>query len=282
MATKRGKAKARNVKAKAKQNKALTPNQKEWAKIISNIRKNKASMIKRGYIFPSDYAEPQRPKRVRQKDLQALREYSRTGLYERSFFPSPETGELKSGFWGKSYEASQRGKKAAQTRKLKAQKFKGKSYKFNPETGETLEDERVKRSGDYFVDTETGEVISYEPLSISDVVLSRIEDMLENWTPNERWSPKTRAYQTEQVNQLANILQNEIDRVGRNAVASRLEDNAEDVVEAVSGTLYGYEAYRVSKAISQFVQILKGGALDLNESANLTDLAEQHYGYESV
>lgn len=121
------------------------------------------------------------------------------------------------------------------------------------------------------------------PANQTDEVLKRLEEMIEEWQPNPAWSTDLIKDKKRERNTLKNIVDGAIKRDGRDKVAERAEDNASEIIALANeilyesgGTKFDYFNKRdtVRFDLNRIAELLNGRPLDMEESADLTDLSE--------
>ena len=120
---------------------------------------------------------------------------------------------------------------------------------------------------------------SYYPEE-SDVILTYIEELINNWSPDPKWSKTGVATAQDNMSHLKSILNRAIAKEGRDKVAQRIEDNADEVNGIVE--VIAYQSYRgtAQAELSRIADILNGSALDAMESAEFSDLQDEYYDDE--
>lgn len=153
-----------------------------------------------------------------------------------------------------------------------------KSVWVNPKTGEVLtgRQRRVR---------ETWESHEKEKVpAIQDGVLKRIEEMIERWEPDPSWNEWFSKVKEGDRNALRNTLSAAIAESGRDSVAKRCQDHAEEVNQLAVAILYGsgagtkggYMAVRTEVAgdLATFAALIKGGPITPEESEQILDIVE--------
>lgn len=117
----------------------------------------------------------------------------------------------------------------------------------------------------------------------SDIVLANIKAELERWTPAPNWTPSLAEAKTHDKNVLESALNGAIEQYGEQAVAQRLQENAEEINTLVQEILYGSGSKegnfkngrtQVNFDLARFSAIIMGRPLTVDESIDLTELAE--------
>lgn len=115
-------------------------------------------------------------------------------------------------------------------------------------------------------------------------ILNVVQEYIDQWTPSEHWSDWFADAKSKDVNILRNILEGAIEQEGEGAIAERLEDNADILIQLMSKIMYDSgdsedsdkEPGRSSnnRAVVEFSNILLGRSLTMKESIRLTQLSE--------
>lgn len=224
----------------------------ELAKQRERINKTIRQAIKRGYIFPYQYAKGKGFSQAFGSTVAELSKIKPADIYERLRYFDPLADKFISGT-----ERRQAERKLAY---IKGQKTR-----------------QVKRG------------LQIDKPYIEDVVLQQIQDKIAKWQPKIEWQ-KTDKHgwsfadlKEQDKNRLESILQAAINAEGRIAVAQRLQANAIDAIELCDKILYGSgEAEKSVEAnFVKLTEILKGGALDIETARQVSDLAEVQATYEN-
>lgn len=219
--------------------------------------KNAKARIKRleniGYHVENPL--PKKPKRITEASIRSLHEKTqRKNLVAKSVFTS-QTGEQIKG--KKAYEKKLKNPVPKKTEKPSDRFYKGrekeKGKRQNPVTGETYE------------------------------VLDNTLKKIRTWTVDSTWSPSLMEWKTEDKNKLERMLDAALERDGREAVADRLQKNAEVWNAAVDEILYGSGGSKEqtmnmrSQIDHDFITvatILKGSPLTQEESIEVSNMQE--------
>lgn len=127
---------------------------------------------------------------------------------------------------------------------------------------------------------------SDEPANQTDEVLKQLEDMIDSWQPHPGWSKELIKDKTREKNTLKKILEGAIERDGRKEVANRAEQNAPELIALASeilyesgGTKFDYfnKRDKVQWDLNRVAEIINGGPLDMDESADLTDIGDDDW-----
>lgn len=102
-------------------------------------------------------------------------------------------------------------------------------------------------------------------------ILNNIMEIINRWSPNASWSKYWQAEKTRQRNILLRLLEGAIAQYGRKAVAKRLQNNAVEATQLVEFILYASEDEQINFAMARFARIIKGEALTLEESMEISN-----------
>lgn len=244
--------------------------EREVKKNLRRIKRFIKSAEKRGYTF-SESAIPSLPKKITEKTLQRFEAIRPQQLYKKSVYVSP-TGTKVKGTKRRTEERSISAKKAAETRK---RFYEERKYKYDTTPDESF---YIDSSGEYFID--------YAP-DVTTLVLDTVKSMIDNWTPDSRWSKELAKLKEHDVNILRNILNSAIAELGERQVALNCENHAEEIITIANQVLYesgnsfkqtGRDGMQVQ--IQRFAAIIRGKPLTVSESIELTSLAEEYQDVE--
>ena len=203
---------------------------------------------------------PKLPKRVTEATTRRLDKIRPAALYKKAVYTSPE-GVKVSGTKQRTQKRSEQAKKAAKTRRRK------------------------------FIEDRGGSPIvpRGEPPQEAAFALNTIEEILyviDNREIKESWWKHKRdplgQYKEEDANRLRSVLEQAIADQGRDAVAARIAENAQDIGELITQALQGSgDRYRengreaVNALVQKFAAILRGRPLTASESLELTEQGEE-------
>lgn len=273
---------------KGKQKRKKTKSQLAYEKEKSRIQKFIYRAKKRGYSFPKDIIPP-KPEKILAKDVKALKKLTKEKLYESATYTSPETGVKISGTEGRHLERSISARKSAKTRKARLENA------YTDYINETSDIEEI------IVDVAKNEIPELNYLDYLDTdfvretffreredkgtepeeyqqsyeTLNTIRQIIADWMPDSRWSPWFTRVKESDKNIIERILDSAIEKEGEDVVAARLEKNAPYVITLVESALYeSKDREEVRRAINEFAEILKGGALTSEEAREMHDYTE--------
>lgn len=250
----------------------------EYNELVKEIRKQRKRIQqfvrraeKRGYSFPENVV-PDIPKNPTEKTLERFKKITPETLYKKAIYTSPEGTKIK-GTERRKEERSEASKKGAETKRKNFYEQKAK------EIAATFPPYNDEYPANYFQREYYGEGTA--PTSETDTVLKQIEDLIDNFTPSDFWSPALVILKTHDKNVLKNALNAAIAEEGRDNVAKRCQENASYVVAIAEQVLYGSgNDYKVrgvegiNKDIQRFKTIITGKSPTIMESLELNDLAE--------
>lgn len=204
---------------------------------------------KRGFQF--DYPDVFLPdgKSPTERDVKRLQGWTPERLYKRALYLDEQTGEILAGPEGRKLERERAAKKGI-----------------------------AKKAGTWVEPTKQ----EYLP-SQADLVLEQVQEDIRHFAPLAKWSPSRQAIANIHNDALMEMLWNQIDEEGREAVAARLEENAVEINRA----MYVVQMYKdnevVNAALHDFQRIIKGAPLSQDENVEITAYGEmQGYGQEAL
>lgn len=222
-----------------------TPNQIAWQKELNRLKRFMRNAEKRGFSF--DKVEiPSTPKRITKKRLQQLRDLKPKQLYEEATYHDPLSGQITTGNEGRRIERSRAARKGYERRQSITQ--------------------------------QPQQQINYP--SFTDTVLANVEEMIAQWEPSYNWSNYWINKKSEDRSRLMQILNDEINAVGREEVAKRLQSSAADIERIINSVMYGSQEEQTNFALVEFATIIRGRNLSFDESAELTLISEAQEDYQ--
>ena len=247
-----------------KQQKKYTQNQASFAKERKRIQRFIRRAEKRGYTFEENLV-PDMPSRVTAKQLERIKALKPEELYKHATYKVPNSSVSVTGTEGRALERSVASLKAAET---------------------------VRRRKELYAKIESGYYENFydtydytpEPEFVSYLVYDNVQQMIDSWFPAENWSKWFAGVKEEDKNQLKAIINGAESQYGITEVAKRMEDNAERIISLAQSILYesgggktgGLNSNRneIQRDFVEFASILKGSALTLQESAELSSMEE--------
>ena len=276
--------------------------EKEYYKNRNRVQRFMREAEKRGYSFQKNTL-PDVPKKITQASVNRLKKLTPKELYKKSIAFSPKTGKLVPGTVARMHEQQIAAQKAAETRAYNAlikemagiQKPTKKTQK--PETTETHYKTGLSIYSDEEIpDDVTGEqkpettykidLSSYSDEEIPDDVyetLRNVREMLSEWIPDSTWTPSLERAKTHDKNVLQSILNGAIASEGEKAVALRMFEKSDRIIDLVTNILYASGSKegnfkdgrtQVNADIAAISSIIMGRALTVEESKQLTDIME--------
>lgn len=247
-----------------KQQKKYTQNQASFAKERKRIQRFIRRAEKRGYTF-EDNIIPEMPSRVTAKQLERIKALKPEELYKRATYRVPGTGLNVTGTEGRALERSIASLKAAETVRRRKELY-------------------AKIESGYYENFYDTYDYSPEPEFVSYLVYDNVQQMIDSWFPAENWSKWFAGVKEEDKNQLKSIINGAESQYGITEVAKRMEENAERIISLAQSILYesgggkkgGINSNRneIQRDFVEFASILKGSALTLQESAELSSMEE--------
>lgn len=229
---------------------------KQYTKERQRIKAFLKRAEKRGYIFPDNILE-ERPKNITLSDLNRLKSLRPEQLYKQGYYLiNPDTGEVISGEKGRDIERKNSAQKAQETREEKRQTI-------NPEESQLPEPSRNERP---------------EPV-LSDTVLKRMEEEIDRWDANTGWTVYTKNQKERDRGKAKALLEMAESQYGRDGLAQIAEENANELIYYLEIILYDSDGKNgaVSEGFNQFISILFGHGLSMDESAEIEERAQALY-----
>lgn len=223
----------------------------EYQKELNRIKRFVKSANKRGYSFDINPI-PKEVKNPTKKSVETLKKITSEALYSKATYFDPILQVRVSGTEEQKLIRSRSSEKAAQKRKSKK--------------------------------ISSGETIAGQPPSDVEDILTYVEELLSGWSPLGHWS---RGYTTLKENDtriLRNVLNGAIAELGREQVARNVEANATEVKQLAWHICYGSSDFKwqdIEGEITRITEIIRGRVLSVNESKDLTDIAEGVISYEA-
>lgn len=233
----------------------LTSNQLQWQKELKRIKSFIKRAEKRGYTF-KDYKMPEaRPKRITKKMLQELKsETTPAKLYKQAEYKDSTTQETLSGYAGRKRERQKASKKAQRTRRVN--KYKERT------------EEAPRISSTIYINLRE----SLRELATTEYKGAR---------RNLRWADVMYA-KKENAQSLLSLLDTKIAEEGESSVFQRLEENAEEIQNAISNMYLASTQEQVNASAVSIATVINGGSLSVQDSINYTDLTETLQGLDLV
>lgn len=223
----------------------------EYQKELNRIKRFVKTANKRGYSFDTNPI-PKEVKNPTKKSVERLKKITSQSLYSKATYFDPILQVRVSGTEEQKLIRSRSSKKATQKRKSKK--------------------------------ISSGETIAGHPPSDVEDILTYVEELLSGWSPVGHWS---RSYTTLKENDtriLRNVLNGAIAELGREQVARNVEANATEVKQLAWHICYGSSDFKwqdIEGEITRITEIIRGRVLSVDESKELTDIAEGVISYEA-
>lgn len=243
----------------------LTPEErklrKEYSKQKSRIKRVMQRAAQRGYYFPDMADLFVKPDQATRAELEKLRGITANDIYGRGIWRNPATGEVISGSERRRQERSEAAQRGVQTRRYREalERLANQDKQYGFFAGGL--------AGDFSDDT-------YETLRY-------INNLIDQWSPSGDWNEWYTEQRRSYKNTLKSILDGAINREGREAVARRLQERAQEVIDLVERILFGSDKQEdVQFYLVEFATILKGSALTAEESYDLTEQVDELDSYD--
>ena len=223
----------------------------EYQKELNRIKRFVKSAHKRGYRFETDPI-PKEVKKPTKKSVERLQKITPASLYSKSTYFDPILQARVSGTEERKLIRSRASKKAAQKRATKK--------------------------------ITSGKTVAGQPPSAIDDVLTYVEELLSGWAPLGHWSNGYTTLKENDTRIFRNVLTGAIAELGREQVARNLEANATEVKQLAWHICYGSSDFKwqdIEGEITRITEIIRGRVLSVDESKELTDIAEGVTSYEA-
>lgn len=252
----------------AKENTTKAEIKQAYRKERNRIQRFLREAKKRGYVFTGNVL-PDIPKVITQASVNRLKKITPTVLYRKATFVTP-TGEKVTGTKARQQERFKSARKGAETR----QRNKSK-----PSDGYSPEKPKPKPTKP----SKPGPGDDFPGPAISFVILDNIREEIRRWAPLPNWTKGLSESKERDKNILERLLDGAIAQQGKTVVAKRLEEHAFEVNDLVQEILYGSGSKegnfrdgrtQVNFDLARFSAIIMGRSLTVEESKDLTDLAE--------
>lgn len=114
-------------------------------------------------------------------------------------------------------------------------------------------------------------------------ILKEVRRIISEWTPNPTWSAHLSDLKEHDKNQLETILNSAIAAEGEEAVAQRMQEHADEIIELTYAIIYGDSPKNksgggrsgVQSNLAAFSAIVRGRPLTVGESKEATEYGEQ-------
>ena len=248
----------------AKENATKAEIKQAYKKERTRIQRFLREAKKRGYTF-QDNILPDIPKVIKQESVNRLKKITPTVLYRKATFVTP-TGEKITGSKARQQERFKSARKGAETRARKSASYERKA----------------KQARERFYEGRTNKGTGEPPRQIY-VTLENVREEIRRWSPQPNWSKSLAESKERDKSILENILNGAIASQGEEAVARRLEENSVEINALLQEILYGSGSKegnfkngrtQVNFDLARFSAIIMGRSLTVEESMDLTDLAE--------
>lgn len=243
-------------------------------------------MEKRGYTIPEELK--QNIKNAKYQTLKSLRDRGYGKLYEQAKFK--KDGQEVSGKKGRILErkaATEKAKRTVAEKKKEREyrdRFKDIEGQFDPETGEIFESyyqSQGKQQGQGAMSQEDTFDNIYEVIEdFINKISQPVPDYFFDSYGRRHYYPESAREQIERATEhLRQLVQREIASGNAQALAQRLEDNAEEIGTALE-RLYGYDERSVNSAMITIANIISSHVLSMSDLSDLTAAKDYSDGYE--
>lgn len=250
---------------------------KERKRIQQFIRRAK----KRGYVFEENVL-PDKPKKITQASVNRLKKITPTVLYQKSTAVAPYGGIVK-GTKARQQERFESARKGVQTRAHNIyEREQRETQRFLDDLAREREKRERSRARERFYEDRENEGTG-EPPRQSYATIENVREEIRRWTPQPNWSKSLADLKERDKGILENLLNGAIASQGEEAVARRLEENSVEINALLQEILYGSGSKegnfkngrtQVNFDLARFSAIIMGRSLTVEESMDLTDLAE--------
>lgn len=235
-----------------------------YKKELKRIKQFMRRAEKRGYRWYY-YELPKKPKKITEKSVSRLKKITPDLLYKKGEYIDQETGEILEGVKGRTKERKTAAQKAVVTLKQKKNRLKKEKQKQEQPKAPKPET------------TDYGEVDEYLP-DYSEMVINNVYELIDNFDTGNFYSKRGASQAMHNRDKLRTILDSAIAKLGADAVAERLNENAGEIAEIVDKAMYNYEEAEIH--ISRFASILNDGPLSASQAAEFAEMSEQMENWE--
>lgn len=239
--------------------KKLTPTQIAYNKQYTRIKNFIKRAEKRGYTFLKS-ALPKKLKRPTAKSVEKLASIKPEDLYKKSTYITSKGTKVK-GTLGRELERSESSKRAAKTRRLRAEARK-QQYQYIPSPG--FEEARRKKDAEdlAFLDTPEGRLMFSE----TEIVYNNIMDKISE---AEQDHPKVAQLLREE-------LQAQINEYGRDNVLRALAQAPEEAVQLAESVLnYSGTSGMGMRALYELHNLITGEIMSMEQAQEMESLFEE-------
>lgn len=257
--------------------KKLTPNQDTYKELQKKLKRRLRDVKKRGFepnrAFRDEWLSTEMPKRVTEQMIKKLQDV-KENIYNYLKYYSPLKEVYISGEERRKEEKKEVARKVWETRRENLKRaLERDNYWYDEEPyypdpfGEYSSKQYVQRIPDE--DKKT---------------FNKIMDMIDNWSPDPKWSDELTGIKTEDKNQLKSILDGTIAEIGLEQVMQNIAKNEDEIIRIISEVLYesgnkfrrfsGSGREGVRKAIDKLATYFAGRPLTVAESRRLSEQTE--------
>ena len=213
--------------------------QLEYRKQVKRLKQAVRRAEKRGYIIP-DNIIPEQPKRITRKSVERLKKITTEEIYKKSEKLDFETGEMIPGEVARKQERNEAAKKAAKTRKNKANN--------TPENTNTY----------------------YPTFSIIDVIRERIIELTREAKPDIPIEQRK--------NELLSIFDDTVTMYSDNITEYELylKNNEPEIADLLNVIIYDSDAEKVSYSFVRLGRLLNTQSLSPTQAEGLSLMSEYY------
>ena len=123
---------------------------------------------------------------------------------------------------------------------------------------------------------------SETPPTVSTVVLGNLQEVIDKWRPDPRWSDQFAQIKEDDKNRAKNILQGAINNLGVDVVAMNVERNAATLKDLIWDICYGQSGVKkdggdyMNSRIQFFTALVYDRPLTMEQNLEITRLAEEN------
>ena len=257
--------------------KKLTPNQDTYKELQRKLKRKLRDVKKRGFTpnraFKDEWLNNEVPNRVTQQMLKKLQDV-KENIYNYLKYYSPLKDVYISGEERRKEERKETARKIWETRRENLKRaLERDNYWYDEEP--YYPDPFGEYSSKQYVQSVPDE---------DEKTFKKIMDMIDNWSPDPKWSDELQGIKEEDKNQLKSILDGAIDEIGLDQVKRNISKNETEIIAIISEVLYesgnkfrrfsGSGREGVRKALAKLATLFKGRPLTVAESKSLSEQTE--------
>ena len=257
--------------------KKLTPNQDKYKELQKRLKRKLRDVKKRGFepnrAFRDEWLSAEMPKRVTEQMINKLQDV-KENIYNYLKYYSPLKEVYISGEERRKEEKKEVARKVWETRRENLKRaLERDNYWYDEEPyypdpfGEYSSKQYVQRIPDE-----------------DEKTFNKIMDMIDNWSPDPKWSDELAGIKEEDKNQLKSVLDGAIAELGLEQVKANIAKHETEIIAIISEVLYesgnkfrrfsGSGREGVRKAIDKLATYFAGRPLTVAESRRLSEQTE--------